>query len=41
MLQKRIFNIVVVKENNGTGVEQSAQLDKVLQYDGKAVKVKL
>jgi len=41
MLQKRIFNIVVVKENKGTGVEESAQIDKVLHYNGKAVKVKL
>ncbi len=41
MLQSRIFNVVVVKENNGTGETQTANFDKVIHYDGKEIKVKL
>ena len=41
MLQKRIFNIVIVGENKGTGVDAALQVDKIVKYDGKAVKIKL
>ena len=40
MLKKRTFNIVLVKENKGVGVETSQQ-DKTVVYDGKAMKIKL
>lgn len=41
MLQKRIFNVVVVNENKGTGLDAAIRVDKVVAYDGKTVKVKL
>jgi len=41
MLQKRIFNIVFVGEDKGTGLEAALQVDKIVKYDGKAVKIKL
>ncbi len=41
MLQKRIFNVVVVNETKGVGVAETRQADKVITYDGKATSVKL
>ena len=41
MIKKMVFNIVLVKENNGTGVEEAAQINKVVLYNGAAVTVKL
>ena len=41
MLEKRIFNVVMVGEGKGIGEEESAQADKVVRYDGKAVSVKM
>lgn len=41
MLQKRTVNIVIVKENSGTGEEETKRFDKVVKYDGSAVKVNL
>lgn len=41
MLQKRIFNVVIVKENKGTGEEETLQADKIAQYNGKVMSVKL
>ena len=40
MLKKRTFIIVLVKENKGSGVEETVKFDRVIQYDGKAVTVK-
>ncbi len=41
MLAKRVFNVVMVNEGKGTGEEESGQVDKVVNYDGKATSVKL
>ncbi|HSN08604.1 MAG TPA: DUF5110 domain-containing protein, partial [Hanamia sp.] len=41
MLKNRTFKVVVVGENKGTGVMESAKIDKVIKYNGSAVKVKL
>jgi alpha-D-xyloside xylohydrolase len=41
MLQKRIFNVVVVNENKGVGVPETRQADKAVKYNGKAVNIKL
>ena len=41
MLQKRIFNVVVVNENKGAGVAETRQIDKVIMYNGKDVNIKL
>jgi alpha-D-xyloside xylohydrolase len=39
MLKERTFNIVVVKENHGTGVEVCPDPDRVIKYKGAGVKV--
>ncbi|MBC7890302.1 MAG: glycoside hydrolase family 31 protein [Ferruginibacter sp.] len=41
MLQSRTFNIVIVQENKGTGVDAPVKFDKTVQYDGKAITVKM
>jgi alpha-D-xyloside xylohydrolase len=41
MLQTRKFSIVVVTEAKGTGIETSKSFDKVVDYSGKKVVVKL
>ncbi len=41
MLKKRVFNVVLVKENGATGEEQIRQADKIIRYDGKAMKIVL
>ncbi len=41
MLQKRIFNVVMVDENKGNDVGVTMQPDKTILYNGKAVNVKL
>ena len=41
MLQTRTFNIVVVNETKGTGIETSKTFDKTVTYNGKKVVVKL
>jgi alpha-D-xyloside xylohydrolase len=41
MLKERIFNLVVVKDQHGNGIETVQTPDKVLKYNGKEVKVKL
>lgn len=41
MLQKRIFNVVMVNEGKGVGEEENTKTDKVVKYDGKAVSVKM
>ncbi|MBN1397780.1 MAG: DUF5110 domain-containing protein [Bacteroidetes bacterium] len=35
MLDKRNFNIVIVKKQNGTGVDETVNPDKIIQYDGE------
>jgi alpha-D-xyloside xylohydrolase len=34
MLKKHTFNILLVKENRGTGVETSSTIDKIVKYSG-------
>ncbi|MFC1725404.1 TIM-barrel domain-containing protein [candidate division KSB1 bacterium] len=34
MLEKRIFNVVIVRKGSGTGVEISRKYDKTVEYDG-------
>ena len=41
MLKTRTFNVVVVRENKGVGVEEAKQYDKVIIYNGSAIKVYL
>lgn len=41
MILKRTFNVVLVKENHGTGVALADKADKTIVYDGKLMKVKL
>jgi alpha-D-xyloside xylohydrolase len=41
MLENRIFNVVIVSKNHGTGTEFSDKIDKVIKYGGKEIKVKL
>ncbi len=41
MLADRKFNIVLVSENNGTGMETYNKFDKEVSYNGKKVVVKL
>lgn len=40
MLKTRVFNLVLVSENNGVGIQFSKQ-NKSIVYTGKAIKVKL
>jgi alpha-D-xyloside xylohydrolase len=39
MLGKRTFNIVLVKENHGTGVDIFQQPDKTVQYNGSKLEI--
>ena len=41
MLKSRTFEVVLVNENKGTGVEETGKPDKIVRYDGRALKVKL
>jgi alpha-D-xyloside xylohydrolase len=41
MLKNRIFNVVVVKDGNGLGGDETTTFDKVVKYDGRAVTVKI
>jgi len=34
MLKKHTFNILLVNENRGTGVETSSRIDKIVKYSG-------
>jgi alpha-D-xyloside xylohydrolase len=40
MLEKRTFNVVLVKENHGIGVEFADKIDKAIVYDGFMKQVK-
>jgi alpha-D-xyloside xylohydrolase len=37
MLQNRTFNVVLVKDNKGIGMQMPVKFDKVIQYTGKAI----
>ena len=37
MLDERTFNIILVNENTGTGVEISQTIDKLIKYSGKKI----
>jgi len=41
MLKERKFNVVLVKQGSGSGVEISTQIDKSIEYSGQPVQVKL
>jgi alpha-D-xyloside xylohydrolase len=41
MLKSRTFNIILVSQQNGTGVNQIVRFTKTVQYNGKAKSVKL
>jgi alpha-D-xyloside xylohydrolase len=41
MAAKRKFNIILVSENKGTGIDVSEKVDKVVSYTGKKIEVKL
>jgi alpha-D-xyloside xylohydrolase len=41
MLKERTFNIVLVNESNGVGVNVADKFDKVVEYNGKKVEIKL
>lgn len=41
MLAERVFNIVLVSENKGTGVEVADNFNKVISYSGNKVRIKL
>jgi len=41
MLQKRLFNVVLVDSQHGIGSGASVQADKVVKYDGRALTVRL
>ncbi len=40
MLRDRIFNIVLVKENHGVGVDNTARPDRTINYSGKKLSIK-
>jgi alpha-D-xyloside xylohydrolase len=39
MVKNKTFQIVIVSQNHGTGVELSEKLDKIVQYDGKKMEI--
>jgi alpha-D-xyloside xylohydrolase len=39
MLQARTFHVVIVGENHGSGIEPTAQADKIVQYSGAQITV--
>ncbi len=41
MLKTRKFSIVLVAENKGTGENRTVKPDKVVDYNGKAIQIKL
>jgi alpha-D-xyloside xylohydrolase len=40
MLEKRTFNVVLVKENHGAGVELADKIDKTIVYNGLLQQIK-
>ncbi|MDN5285208.1 MAG: hypothetical protein JWR38_1482, partial [Mucilaginibacter sp.] len=41
MLKKHTFNVVLVNEQQGTNLKVTAKANKVVQYEGKRVNIKL
>ena len=41
MLKNRTFKIVVVNEKTGTGISESEEVNQIIRYNGREVKVKL
>lgn len=41
MLEKRIFNIILVKEGNGIGVKMAQNVNRSIVYHGKKIEIKL
>jgi alpha-D-xyloside xylohydrolase len=41
MLEKRKFNIVLIKENHGNGIPICQTPDKIVEYSGKSISLKL
>jgi hypothetical protein len=41
MLKSRTFDVVLFGENNGTGEKETVKANKVIKYNGSAMKVKL
>ncbi|MDH7599933.1 MAG: glycoside hydrolase family 31 protein, partial [Sedimentisphaerales bacterium] len=41
MLERRVFHVVLVKEGQGAGVAPATAPDRVVEYDGKAVRLML
>jgi alpha-D-xyloside xylohydrolase len=41
MLKRRVFNVVVVKEGHGAGVEEAGTVDKAVEFSGKEMTVEL
>ena len=39
MLEKRVFHVVIVSDNHGVGGDLTAQVDKVVNYDGAEVSI--
>lgn len=39
MIQSRTFNLVVVGDGHGTGIDITSQPDKVIRYDGRSVSI--
>jgi len=40
MLKERVFHVVLVKENHGTGIEITERSDKIVRYYGKEIVIK-
>lgn len=40
MLKERTFNIVLVSQDHGTGVDSTQRVDRVVKYDGRGIEIK-
>ncbi len=41
MLKERLFNVVLVSKNHGTGLEVCLKADKTIKYNGNNIKIKI
>lgn len=41
MLERRTFQLIIVRENHGTGIEITPLPDRIVQYDGKRQVIRL
>ena len=39
MLKKRTFDVVIVSENHGNGLEITSSPENIIKYDGKEIKI--